>query len=684
MRNPTSSLTLAILVALSAAATADAQDHVDSHEHARTVNVGKVTVKAALTKKSVEDLTQPVAVLTSEELDKVKSNSLGETVSKIPGVQTSSFGPGVGRPVIRGMDGSRVQILSNGMGLGDASTVSGDHAVAIEPFLADQIEVLKGPSTLMYGGGAIGGAVNVTDGRIAEKAPADPISGRTEMRFGSVNEERTGVARVTGVGADGRLVIHAEALARNTGDIKIPGYADIHGDEDPHAERGILENSAVRTRSGALGASWVGSRGFTGISASQFNTRYGIPAGAHSHHTEHDDHDDEHAEDPVRIDMDQKRLEWKAGLNDIGVFSAIRPQFSWGHYKHTEFEGDTPGTRFNNRSRELKTDFIFRKFNGMDNAVGFMASNELNEAIGDEAFVPTSTTKSRSLHWYGSKPIQTLQLEAGLRGARTTIHVEGNPNSSFRTVAGAISARYKLTPQLSVTAGLDHAERAPGAEELYAFGPHVATQTFEIGDPTLEIEKANRGEVGITWRSPRINASVSVFEARFDNFLYLQDTAQEIEHLAVRRWVQAPATFRGIDAELKWTIANNDTGIWDWRLYGDTVRASLDRGGNLPRIAPTRFGSEWSWSRVDWRGSLNVLRASGTKHLAANETPTAGYTLVNAHVAWHHDIRDGLGIEIFVDGNNLLNREIRYSTSFLKDVAPQPGRGITTGLRVFF
>src|SRR5690606_8121923 len=267
-----------------------------------------------------------------------KASSLGETVNRLPGIQSSYHGPGVGRPIIRGMDGARVQVLRDGLSSGDVSTVSVDHAVTIEPFLANQIEVLKGPATLLYGSGAIGGAVNVIDGRIPETATFEPLEGRAELRAGSVADERTGMVRLDGTDSSGKLVFHFDALHRETGDYRIPGHAeaadDHHGHDHDHDEgaHGRLPNSFLRTDSAALGASYVGDRGFIGAGYSMFSSRYGVPGHVHpgdDHGHGHDDHDhdhahDEHGDHAVHIVMDQRRSEVRGGLDDMDGFESLR------------------------------------------------------------------------------------------------------------------------------------------------------------------------------------------------------------------------------------------------------------------------------------------------------------------------------------------------------------------------
>jgi iron complex outermembrane receptor protein len=255
-------LTLALTLALPGLAAAQNTAGKDSR-HDDAQDIDRIVVTASPLRQTAEELSQPVEVLNGERLDRTKSATLGETLDKIPGVQTSNFGAGVGRPIIRGLDGPRVGVLSGGLGSQDVSTISQDHATAVEPFLADQIEVLKGPATLLYGSGAIGGVVNVVDGRIAERALDETVSGRAELRYDSVNRGRTAMARVDASGADGALVLHADAVYRDQDDYDTPDGKQL--------------NSFVKTRTGALAASYIGADGFLGVSFSRYDNRYGNP-----------------------------------------------------------------------------------------------------------------------------------------------------------------------------------------------------------------------------------------------------------------------------------------------------------------------------------------------------------------------------------------------------------------------
>jgi iron complex outermembrane receptor protein len=715
-------LSAAILLAL-ASAPALAQEDA---RHDEVKDLSAVVVRATPLPQTAEDLARPVEVLAGARLDEAKANSLGETVNRLPGVQSSYFGPGVGRPIIRGMDGARVQVLSDGLSSGDVSTVSVDHAVSIEPFLANQIEVLKGPSTLLYGSGAIGGAVNVVDGRIPEAATEDPFEGRAELRAGSVNSEKTGMARVDGTSASGHFVFHADALHRETGDYDIPGYAESaamraseqeEGEEPGHEEEeeahGVLPNSFVRTDSGALGVSYVGERGFLGIGASLFNTRYGVPGHAHEEHEGGEEEAGAEEEGPVHILMDQRRSELRGGVNELGAFDTLRVKLAHNEYTHTEYEGQEVGTVFDNDSTEARGELAHRGWAGWDGAFGLQASDRDFRAIGDEAFVPASQSRDIGLFWMGRRSFGPVDLELGARHDRNSVDVDADeaigPSRDFSATSLSASARWNLGEDLHLSFGLDRAQRSPTAEELYSNGLHVATQSFEFGNPDLDVETANRAEIGAHWHHGPVKIGASVYAVDYTDFVYLADTGVEDDGTPARVWNQGDARFTGAEAELQWTFLDNDTGQWSLRAFGDVVRgrltgdgtrevafsvphddhthdytAEIALSGNLPRIAPWRMGGELRWEGEHWRAGAGAVRYARQDDVADFESETAGYTLVNANLAWHLDTPGGNAWELFVDGSNLLDEEARPHTSFLKDLAPLPGRNISAGVRLFF
>lgn len=655
-------LALGLILAAPAASAATPSDQDSRHVDPKTLDT--VVVQASPLGGTAEDMAQPIEVLSGEKLDEAKAATLGETVGKLPGVQSSSFGAGVGRPIIRGLDGARVAVLSGGMGTQDVSTVSQDHGVSIEPFLADQIEVLKGPGTLLYGNGAIGGVVNVVDGRIAERALDDTITGRAEFSHDTVNSGNTGMARVDAMTTD-NFVLHADGVFRSQGDYDTP--------------LGRQRNSFIEGRTGALGASYVGERGFAGVAVSRYQDNYGNPG---------EPGDAEAGEKGVSLDMLQDRVEVKAGLNDpFAGFGNLRFSIANTRYEHTEFEGDDIGTRFFNDGTEARLELTHKPIGHWTGAIGVQGIDRTFEAVGEEAFVPRTSTRSAGLFVVEQGKWDRFQLDLGARIDRVKSSPADAAARAFSPLSLSAGALWHFNDAWRVSLNLDRAERAPAEEELFANGPHVATASFEIGDAGLRKERANQAELGLHYHAPRFEAKASVYQTRFDGFIYLLDTglvaAGDEEDLPIRQWTQADATFRGVEGEVIAHLLDQGSNSLDLRVFGDRVHGTLDDGGDLPRIAPARAGADLRWESGAWRASLGAVRYMRQDDVAIGETPTGGYTLVDAHVAYHWDSGER-GWEVFVDGRNLGNEEAHVHTSFLKDAVVLPGRGLTFGVRTFF
>ena len=415
----------------------------------------------------------------------------------------------------------------------------------------------------------------------------------------------------------------------------------------------------------------------------------------------------------MHILMDQRRSELRGGLNGLGAFDTLRVKLARNEYTHTEYEGQQVGTVFDNDSTEARVELAHRGWAGWDGAFGLQASDRDFRAIGDEAFVPASQSRDIGLFWMGRRSFGPVDLELGARHDRNSVDVDADeaigPSRDFSATSLSASARWNLGEDLHLSFGLDRAQRSPTAEELYSNGLHVATQSFEFGNPDLDVETANRAEIGAHWHHGPIKIGASVYAVDYTDFVYLADTGVEDDGTPARVWNQGDARFTGAEAELQWTFLDNDTGQWSLRAFGDVVRgrltgdgtrevafsvphddhthdytAEIALSGNLPRIAPWRVGGELRWEGEHWRAGAGAVRYARQDNVADFESETAGYTLVNANVAWHLDTPGGNGWELFVDGSNLLDEEARPHTSFLKDLAPLPGRNISAGVRLFF
>lgn len=618
-----------------------------------------VVVSAVPGELSADRIVRPVGVLAGAELDDARAATLGQTVAGMPGVQTTAFGQGVGRPVIRGLDGARVAVLGDGLGAGDVSSVSQDHAVTIEPFLADRIEILKGPSTLLYGSGAIGGIVNVIDGRIPERMPDNGISGRVQASHDSATHGDAEVFRVD-AGHEG-LVLHADGMRRRLGDYDTPS--------------GRLANSFVDTSAGALGASWVGERGHVGVAVSRFLDQYGNPA---------EPGDALEGEPAVHVRMAQTRHEVSASLDaPFAGIDDIDVRFAHTDYGHVELEGDETGTTFASRSNEGRV-LLTREAGGWLGAFGLQAFTRASSAVGEESFVPPSRSRGLGLFTTARREFGALDVEFGARADRQHSTPQGGDRRDFRPYSVSAAFGWHLTPSWHATLNLDRAQRAPAEEELFAHGPHLASATFEVGDPGLGKETANQLELGLHWHANLIDAKIAAYTNRYDDFIHLADTGLVEDDLPVRRWSQADARFRGLEAEATLHLLGNASGHYDLRAWGDRVRATLEHGRNVPRMPASRAGVELAWRNDDWRASIGATRYFEQDRTAEFESRTPGFTLLDARLAWtFHETARG-GWEAWLDGSNLANQVARLSTSLIKDQAPLTGRSVAVGIRAMF
>ncbi|MFM6987233.1 MAG: TonB-dependent receptor, partial [Arenimonas sp.] len=470
-------LPLALAITALLTPTLSLAQNADEHPHPEVKELDRVQVTASPLRSAIDDVARPISVLAGAELDTRKAGTLGQTLEREAGVQSSFFGAGVGRPIIRGQEGARVQTLSGGMSSADVSTVSADHAVSIEPFLADQIEVLRGPAVLLYGSGAIAGAVNVVDGRIPAEPVGAALKGRAEARFNDNDNGRTGALRLDGDIAGTGLSWHLDGFRRDTGDYAIPGYAfHEHLIEEDLAAGGSLDefvkgkvpNSALETQGAGAGLSWFGDRSWLGAALSRYESDYGIPPGAHAHEEAAPDAllPQAAADEFVRIGLRQNRFDVKGGVREVGAFREINLRFSNNTYTHNEFEGGAVGTRFENRARETRVEAVQNTWRGWDGAFGIQYGTRDFRAEGDEAFVPASRSRDAGLFVLQERGFGPFKLELGARHDRVRIASEVAPERSFGANSVALGGIWKLGEAWHLSLNLDRAQRAPTPEEL--------------------------------------------------------------------------------------------------------------------------------------------------------------------------------------------------------------------------
>jgi iron complex outermembrane receptor protein len=720
---PRIALAGACVAALGSAVADDTQqttpeDHDHSPHHV-TDEIEEVVVRATPLRRNLDELSQSATVLRDEDLYRELSNNIGDTLTRQAGLANASFGQNVGRPVIRGLQGQRVGVLSNNMSASDASAVSQDHAVGIEPFLADQIEVLRGPSTLLYGSGAIGGVVNIVSHTIPEEIPENGFDGRAIAQIDSAADQRFAAGRID-FGA-GDFAFHADAFYRRTDDYEIPGPAKLHSEGDDHEEHendeeheeaasGILENSFLDNEGGSLGAGWIGDRWRLGLSWSDYNSDYGIP-GAHHHEEEHDEHEeeeheDEHEEEEELVTVGLESQRWDAevvGTNPFGGIEQLSFRFVNTDYTHTEFEGDDVGTVFDSDTDDLRLELRHEPWSRWTGAFGLQYTDVDFDAVGDEAYVPRSNSETAALFWVESAEFDNWQVDLGLRFEDVHVtalellshehheeeeeheeHEDGPVRRGFTPFSMSFGVIWHVNEDSHLSFNLSRAERAPTTAELFAFGPHIASQTFEIGDSNLQEESNLHGEIAYRMHGDRLSGSLVVYADRFDDFIYQLDTGDEEHGLPMRFWSQQDADFVGAEFELRYDIGHYDSGHW-W-VFGlfDYVDGELDDGHNVPLMPPMRVGGGLDWHLGDWQANLTWIHADDHTDVAEYETTTPGYNLLNVELTWRLPVFERSDWDLFLKGHNLLDEDIRNSTSYLKDQAPQIGRNFVLGVRAAF
>ncbi|NQE61987.1 TonB-dependent receptor [Caulobacter sp. RHG1] len=678
------------LIVLAAAVSAHAADVANGAPApaADESEVSKVIVTAAPYGVSADALTASVAVVDRTQLDLAPPKGLGDALAGLPGVRSTAFGAGASRPVVRGLAGPRVQVLTNGVGQIDASALSPDHQVATDPGEAERIEVLRGPAALAYGGSAIGGVVNIIDDRIASRQPTDGLSGRL---LGSAGTGDNSYALSGAVHATvGPFVLSLDAMKRNSKDYKIPVYPEskrLLASEGETAEGGggKLENSAVDLETFGAGLSYVGDKGYVGMSIKRTDSRYGVPGHAHEggDDHDHDDHDHDHAEEaPVTIGLRQTRIDLRGEYDlDLGPFSKV--QFSGGHadYTHTEFEGDAVGTKFTSDGYEGRLELVQAERGGWKGAVGVQALRRNFDAVGDEAYVPKTKITE-----FGAFTQQRLELdngygvEGGLRiDTRELDSLKGK--ADFTNLSGSVGAFWRPTTGSFIGLALSRTSRAPTESELFAEGPHAATRGFEVGDANLKEEVATSVEATFHYSNDRLSGDLHLFAARYDGFIDLRPTGAEADGMAVYNYTQTDADFHGLEAELTYRVWSEGQRSVSLQGGADYVRGSSDLGPPA-RIPPYAVSLKALYEGPMWSGNVEVRRTGGQDRVAELELPSDGYTTLNASLAWKPtgDAR----LRLFLDGRNLTNAEVREHVSFLKDIAPSPGRQVRAGIALRF
>jgi iron complex outermembrane receptor protein len=658
-------------------------------EEASTIELEEVVVTAPLQAEPLKTAV-PVTILEDDELSMKTGHSIGDTLKDELGISNQSFGPGVGTPVIRGQAGPRVRVLNNGIGSNDASALSPDHATSVEPLLAERIEVLRGPATLLYGSGAIGGAVNVIDNRIPGQMPDKLLGGALEQRFDSTSNETSTTMKLEG--GQGNIAYHLDGFFRHRNNLDIGGRAidtAAVSITDPSLvvvdnPVGHLNNTGAEAISGSAGLSWIGDSGFAGVSINNLNNNYGIaPDGT--------------GEETVRIALRQDKYDFKSELKDPFRFTkSLRTRFGYTDYQHTEIANGEPGAFFTNRSYEGRLELTHQDLGPLYGTVGFQAqASDFNaiEKLTGESIVPHSQINSYGVFAVESLDIGAVTYQLGARVEQTDIKPEGMNDLSYTPVSASASVQWKLNDHNNLNLAVTRSSRAPNVQELLADGFHDATRSFERGNIDLKEETSYNLDLGYRFKSDWLRAEFDLFHNWASDYITQQRSGEFVDEdgnpcvvdcVPVLTTRQNDAIFKGYEAKLIFPMMENRHGQLDLTLFSDYTRGQFVNGGDVPRMPPLRYGLQLDYSKQDLSSYLRFTRADSQPHAGDFETSTAGYFLLNVGANYKIKAYKDAELMLFAKGNNLLDQNIRNSTSYLRNFAPEAGRGAEVGFRLSY
>lgn len=706
--------------ALDQSDTAISANTASANTNASINTLPTIVISAHPLDRTASDIATPVSVVEHDQLAS-GATTLGQALAGQPGIHADSFGGGASRPVIRGQTAPRVKVLSDGSEVMDASAISPDHAVTVEPLLSEKIEVLRGPSTLLYGSGAIGGAINVLDNKIPTRMPENGLEGEVNLRGNTVADEKAAAAAVT-VGLGEQFALHVEGVKRDANDYKVRGYTP----EGENEKR--VDGSYATGENASVGLSWIGERGFAGLAFTQRKDEYGLPGHSHEYESchphgthlhcgghdeegedeathDHDDgHDHEHDHDHSHeaapwIELDSKRVDFRAEYaQPFTGFDKIRVRAGYTDYQHDEIEEGSVATQFNNKGYDGRIELTHVPVAGFEGVLGLQYARSDFEANGEEAFLPKTLTENISAFLLEHYQWKDVHFELGARQEWQTINPElglakfSTQDYDDTATSASFAATWEFVPDYALALSLAHSERMPNAQELYANGGHFATNTYELGDANLSNEKSNNVELSLRKTAGDFTIGLSAYHNQVDDYIYARTLdafrIKDFEDFRLIQYTQADATFNGVEAESSYRIDDNYTAT----LFGDYVRAKLDSSDaqgnrNLPRIPAARLGSriQANWDALGGQlgGALEYAHVFKQNDIADYESTTADYNLINATLAYDGELNARNSYRLYLQMNNLLDEKYVSHSSFLSTI-PQPGRNFTAGVQLKF
>ena len=668
------------------------------------INLIEIPVTANPLGFSSDELSMPIQIFNGTELQNMKGSSLGSVFDGVPGITNNSWGDSVGQPVIRGMDSNRIKILNNGMEIKDVANMSGDHAVAIDTIAAEQIEIIRGPASVMFGGGAVGGVINIIDHRIHSEY-IDGLIGKYDQSFGGANNQ-TSSAFSFDYGHNDNLMFHLNGYKRDSKNIDIPGFSVSKRLSESDSEfardkygKDTLTNSFNHSGGGSLGVSHLFDGGHTGLAYTNHQVDYGNPL-----------------EDGAVMDLNSRKLDYELEKNEISSFvSKMKFKLGYSDYDHQELEADgSVGLEYIDKGTDGKLEFVHSLFNKSPGVLGFdFGKSNFSKSQGDP-FIANNQRKNFSFYLLEGYSINNHKISVGFRhdfnryrsndftsddgcsvaytdsssctdeSGTEKSTTFGKSNKTFNSNNISLGTTSELNKQLKISLNLSHSERAPAHNELYAFGHHHATETIEQGSRDLKKENSNTIDAQFQWKNQSTKFSISPYYTDFSSYIglinsgttqnHLHEGESESEALSVYKFTNIPAKFYGFEVQGDLSLPNN----YGLNIWGDFVRAKNKDGGNLARIPPVRIGTGLSYQRNTFSSSLDLMRVFNQTHIGPYELKTDDYT--NLKLTMNYQLPMNNNIKLYLKGDNLLDQEKRDHSSFLKDKALMGGRSLMFGV----
>ena len=607
-----------------------------------------------------------VESVSRDEILRSGGATLADALGYTPGVSGTSFAAGASRPVVRGFDANRVRILESGIGSFDVSDLGPDHGVPIDPLSAQRVEVVRGAATLRYGSQAIGGVVNAINNRVPTQLPENTATGELSALYGTNADTRQGSALLDA--KLGQFAIHADGYTR-----------EMEAYDTP---RGVLDNSFWDGDGYSLGGSYFFGDNRVGGALIHYDAQYGIPG------------------EEAYIDMKQtKQLMRSSFAIGTGAFQTLTVDGGYADYEHSEREADgTAVATFKDREWEGRAEALFGAAGPFSaSAFGVQLQQKDFSALGEaEDYLQPATTKSAAAFFFGDTPIgDRIHLHTGARVENSKI--DGTPTSdvaisrNFTPISASVGLLYDASEAIRLGVTLSSAARAPAQTELYARGPHEGTATFETGDPTLDVERANSLEATLRSNMDRIRVEGALWGAKFNDYIFGNLTgrscdeegscvAGDVEELRELLYTQNGAKFWGAEAKGVIDLWDQDSNTLQAIALADYVRAKLDDGGNVPRITPWHVGAGLRWEGASIDAGMMLKYSGRQSDVGVAETPTAGFLAVDAEVAWR-PFAHNTGIELAVIGRNLTDTVQRNALALNKDEVILPGREVRLMVR---